>query len=178
MEFSLTHVQLPTESFKVLPSADFDAIGLCLAMEKHIPFPDLVRTVRALASRSLSEQVEPLRLELPRGLLQSTLEDCGGSVRALHEQVLRFSSALREGVSKLSVTFGSQKHLRVQHARLGRFNGVPIVHFAYEFSVSSTLHRDGEWESLQTELLQVRMGQHGVAAAMDDDSRRECALLS
>ena len=86
--------------------------------------------------------------------------------------------ALRRLVADLGVTFGSRRHLRVQRTRLGVLEGVPLVLFAHESSVSKSLWRYGEWESHQTELLQLflrpgdvvvdvgaHIGSHAVALA-------------
>jgi FkbM family methyltransferase len=58
--------------------------------------------------------------------------------------------------------FGSNGHLRVQAVRLGLCDGVPLVFFKHEQSVSAALENVGEWESWQTELLQLMLAPGDV----------------
>jgi hypothetical protein len=152
----LTPANAEPVSIPVLPSADLDAVGLCVALERAVPLRDWIDTIQHVATQEFALDAQPAAFQLSRQALFAALhEHYGGSVHALHEAALRLSGTIRQGIRELGILFGSEKHLRVQHARLGVFSGVPVVHFAHEASVSAYLANLGEWESLQTELLQV-----------------------
>jgi predicted O-methyltransferase YrrM len=71
--------------------------------------------------------------------------------------------AMKKQLRDAAVLFGSNKHLRLQHARIGEERGVPFAHLRYDCIGNSDLHPRGEWETMQTILLQSLL-QHGDVA--------------
>jgi FkbM family methyltransferase len=71
--------------------------------------------------------------------------------------------AMKKQLRDAAVVFGSREHLRLQHAQIGREVGVPFVHLRYDAVGHFDLHLRGEWESVQTMLLQNLLQPGDVA---------------
>jgi hypothetical protein len=102
-------------------------------------------------------------VQLPQAMWHTLAAAHGNDTLALLAQ--RASDVHIEVGDKLRkefVAFGSRKHLRLQWAAVGVY-ARPMVHFVHENTVSGLLNEVGEWEGLQTELLQALLRPGDVA---------------
>lgn len=96
--------------------------------------------------------------------LAQLLAAFGPTIAELEAAVDTVAGQLRANYRTTFTEFGPAGCLRIQYARLGSASGVPFIHFSHEDTVGSLLHQQGEWENLQTELLQAFLKPGDVVA--------------
>jgi FkbM family methyltransferase len=103
----------------------------------------------------------------------------GYDIERMSADVAEGSRRMRQAtVASQSRPWNGTEHLQLRYAKLGRVSGVPFINLVHENIVSDRLRTFGEWESLQTELLQgflrpgdvavdvgAHIGTHAVAFA-------------
>ena len=91
---------------------------------------------------------------VPVGIYEIMLAEYNNSVDVLAHEVEMVASKLRGAIATQTANITAAPHTQARFAKLGQHTGVPFINLVNEDSVSLHMRMFGEWESLQTELLQ------------------------
>ena len=134
------------------PADDIDGLALLIEVCSFMPqaLPRLLQHVPTIGPARL---LSPMKIVVPSDVYIAMAGSDSGV--ELTRRVEKTVAAMRSALSAAYVTFGSAQHLRVSYSRQGDLLGVPLVYLRGD-AIGKQLRRFGEWETVQTRLLQVR----------------------